>query len=315
MEKNELIPEETTPTNIPEVQLSEAQLAEQLYNNAGLNSVIDAGLKDYDESLQKEDKFITKVFGPRGNDIRGYGQAVAKRVAIAVFDLLNQQYGGRMGDLKSYINKLEDDRDRANARYDELMGRVVGILGDEYKELRIDSNNFMEKLTTLMGDEAESEKIDQKALAESLADIDGLRSRIKELELEAKSMKSDYEAQIKTLTEEKQAEQKESQKTIGKLEKDNAALDAELKELKSDHARLVKAVTDLSKGISEDAIGKNLSEELYNHMIEDSQIPQMVISGVGKFIDFKKYLGDAATKGAIKSKSQAIDALEQAQSK
>ena len=97
--------------------------------------MVDAGLKDYDKRLQQENKLISKVLGPRGSDIRGYGEAVAKRVAFAVYALLNKQYGGRVGDLRSYIMMLQEECDRANAKYDELMGRVVGILGDEYKGL------------------------------------------------------------------------------------------------------------------------------------------------------------------------------------
>jgi hypothetical protein len=55
---------------------------------------------------------------------------VAKRVALAGSALVNKQYGGKVGDLRSYIMTLEDERNGANTRYDELMGRVVGILGE-----------------------------------------------------------------------------------------------------------------------------------------------------------------------------------------
>ena len=130
-------------TSLERMNLEEAQQAEQLYNSAGLDPVVDAGLKDYDERIQTENKLISKVLGPRGSDIRGYGEAVAKRVSLAVFNLMNKQYGGKVGDLRSYMMTLEEERNRANDKYDELMGRVIGILGDEYKELRTDSNAFM----------------------------------------------------------------------------------------------------------------------------------------------------------------------------
>ena len=120
----------TDLVKIEEMSLDEEQLAEQLYSSAGLGPVVEAGLKDYDKRIQKEDKLISKVFGPRGSDIKGYGDAVARRVAFAVYALLNKQYGGKVGDLRSYIMALEDERNRANDRYDELIGRVVGILGD-----------------------------------------------------------------------------------------------------------------------------------------------------------------------------------------
>ena len=58
---------------LEEMGLEETQLAEQLYNSAGLDPVVDAGLKDYDKRLQQEAKWINRVLGPRGSDIKGMG--------------------------------------------------------------------------------------------------------------------------------------------------------------------------------------------------------------------------------------------------
>ena len=52
----------TSIVKIEDMTLDEAQLAEQLYNSAGLDPIVDAGIKDYDKKLQKEDKLISKVF-------------------------------------------------------------------------------------------------------------------------------------------------------------------------------------------------------------------------------------------------------------
>ncbi len=272
---------------IEEMSLEESQLAEQLYNSAGLDPVVDAGLKDYSKRLQKEDKLISKVLGPRGSDIRGYGEAVARRVAFAIYTLLNKQYGGKVGDLRSYIMTLEDDRDRANVKYDELMGRVVGILGEEYKELRTDSNVFMEKLTTVLGEDLKESKIDQKALAERLADIDGLRSQVKTLEKEKEQLKEKHESQIAGLDS-----------RIKGLESEKTALSGDLAQLREDHDRLKTAITTLAEAIPDEETGKSLGEELYSFLLKDSKVPHMVIEGVGKFIDFKKYLAVAVNRGA-----------------
>ena len=142
-----------------DLSVEETQLAEQIYNNAGLDPVVDAGLKDYDKYIQLENKYINKIFGTRESDIRGYGESVAKRVSVAVYSQLSKQYGGKVGDLRSYILTLEEERDRANLRYDELMGRAIGILGEEYKELKTDSNQFMEKLTDVMGEDIKASRI------------------------------------------------------------------------------------------------------------------------------------------------------------
>jgi len=283
MGKKKKSPEERQLIKIEDMSLEETQLAEQLYNSAGLDPVVDAGLEDYEKRLQQEDKLITKVLGPRGSDIKGYGEAVAKRVAFAVYALLNKQYGGKVGDLRSYIMTLEDERNRANTRYDELMGRVVGILGEEYKELRTDSKAFMEKLTTILGEDIKESRIDHKALAERLADIDGLRTQIAELD-----------SRIEGLASEK------------------ATLADDLARLREDYNRLKTAVTTLATAIPHEEIGNKLGEELYSFLLKDSKVPHMVIDGVGKFIDFRKYLGLAAAKGAEEATKRSEQTLRDA---
>ena len=189
----------------------EKQLSEQLYNSAGLDAVVDDGLYDYDKHIRSENKFINKVLGPRENDIRGYGEAVAKRVAVAVYSQLSRQYGGKVGDLRSYIMALEDERDHANRRYDDLMGRAIGILGEEYRELRSDSKEFMEKLTNVMGEDLKVSRINSEAITEKLADIDGLRSQIRILTKE-KELLADTSAKEKELLAGTSAKEKEQLK-------------------------------------------------------------------------------------------------------
>lgn len=329
---------ETQIVPIEEMNLEDFQLADQLYNSAGLDPVVNAGLKDYDEQIQQENKLITKVLGPRASDIKGYGEAVARRVAFAVYSLLNRQYGGKVGDLRSHIMALQDERDRANTRYDDLMGRVVGILGEEYKELRSDSKQFMEKLTNILGEDLKDSKIDQQALAEKLADIDGLRNQIVSLtkeneeqkrtsELRLEEQKKSYEQQLEKqkISYETQLEKQENkyetkaekqnekhekeitelkaqitgfQSDIKELEAKNQALTTELAGLKDDYARLQAAVDKLQDTVSLEELGEKLGAELHEFILQDSKVPDMVIDGVGKFIDFKKYLGMAAVRGA-----------------
>ncbi len=305
--------EEVSPESM---SLEGSQLAEQLYSSAGLDPVVDAGLKDYDKRLELENKLISKVLGPRGSDIRGYGEAVAKRVAFAVYTLLNKQYGGKVGDLRSYLMTLEEERDRASTRYDELLGRVVGILGDEYKELRTDSKEFMERLTTIVGEDLKGSKIDQQALAEKLADIDGLRAQIKTLNKEQEQLKERHESQVTALRNEHNEEVEnlrsqmaELDSRIKELESEKATLTSDLTQLRGDYNQLKKAITALSGAIPYEEIGEKLGEELYRFLLDDSKVPDMVIEGVGKFIDFKKYLGMAARKGAAEASKVAEETL------
>jgi len=304
MEEKGKVPEEKQLIKIEEMSLEETQLAEQLYNSAGLDPVVDAGLKDYDKRLQQENKLISKVLGPRGSDIRGYGEAVARRVAFAVYALLNKQYGGRVGDLRSYIMTLQEESDRANAKYDELMGRVVGILGDEYKELRTDSKAFMERLTSVLGEDIKESKIDHQALAERLANIDGLRSQIKTLDEEKKELKETQESQIADLDSK-----------IKGLESEKTTLTSDLEQLIGDYNQLKTAITTLTGAIPYEEIGGKSGEDLHTFLLKDSKVPDMVIDGVGKFIDFRKYLGLAAVKGAKEAIKQAEETLRSALSR
>ncbi|MFC1870834.1 hypothetical protein ACFLYF_00295 [Chloroflexota bacterium] len=317
--KSELEEQPTSIIKAEEMRLDEAQLAEQLYNSAGLGPVVDAGLKDHDKHIQKEDKLINKVFGTRGSDIKGYGDAVARRVAFAVYALLNKQYGGKVGDLRSYIMALEEERNRANDKYDELMGRVVGILGEEYKELRTDSKEFMEKLTTTLGEDLKDSKIDQVALAERLADIDGLRSQIKIMDAEKTQLTETYESQITTLKDghkeevgKLESQIDELQSKIKELESNISTLTSDLAKLRGDYDRLKMAIASLARAIPHEEIGKKLGEELHSFILKDSKVPDMVIEGVGKFIDFKKYLGMAAEKGAQEATEHAGLTLSEA---
>jgi len=289
---------------IDDLRLEDTQLAEQLYNSAGLTPVVDAGLKDYDKKLQQEDRFLGKVLGPRMSDIKGYGEAVAKRVALAVYALLNQQYGGKMGDLRGYIMTLEDERNRANTRYDDLMGRVVGTLGEEYKELRTDSATFMDKLTTVLGEDLKQSRFDQGVLAEKLADIDGLRSQVRTLTADKAQLEKEHQAQVAEMEEK-----------LRGLESEKAALATELARLNGVQNGVTVAVDMLGTTIPHADIGEGLDEEVYAYLLKDSKVPHTVIDGIGKFIDFRKYLRVAATRGSEEATKRSEQTLRSALNK
>jgi chromosome segregation ATPase len=300
MKKNEKASQEKQLLRIDEMSLEQSQLAEQLYNSAGLDPV-------------------------------------ARRVAFAVYALMNKQYGGKVGDLRSYIMTLEDERNRANARYDELMGRVVGILGEEYKELRTDSKVFMEKLNTTLGEDLKESRIDHEALAAKLADIDGLRSQITALKAAKKELKETYESQIKTLEADKKDLKKTHESQIsglksefsreeGSLKSQIDGLDADIKELESgkealrteleqsrkDYAELKEALAALAAAVLDEEKRQKLSQELYRFVLKDSKVPGAVIKGVGQFIDFKKYLAIAVETGATETGKRIEGILEEA---
>ena len=284
-----------------EMPLDDRQLAEQLYNSAGLDPMVDAGLKDYDKRLPQEDRLINRMLGPRTTDMKAYGGAVAKRVAFAVYTLLNKQYGGKVGDLRSHIMALEEQRDRAKANYDELMGRVVGILGSEYRDLRIDSNALMAKLTATLGDNLEKTGIDHKALAESLADIDGLRAQIKTLDKKNEQLKEKQELKIAARDSKISVLELDKADLADKLGQSKAGyeqLNTSHQKLEREHDKLKTASATVSQAVPYEEITKKLSEEMHAFLLKDSKVPGAVIEGVGKFINFEKYLGIAVDRGA-----------------
>ena len=275
MRKNEKAPQEKQLLRIDEMSMEESQLAEQLYNSAGLDPVIDAGLKDYDGQMQLENRFLNKVLGPRESDIKGYGESVARRVAFAVYALLNKQYGGKVGDLRSYIMTLEDERNRANTRYDELMGRVVGILGEEYKEMRTDSKVFMEKLNATLGEDLKESRIDHEALAAKLADIDGLRSQINALKADKKDLKKTHESQIKAMEAEKKELKETHEAQIKALEADKKELEktyeSQITGLKSEFSREEGSLKSQIAGLEVDIKELESGKEALRNELEQSR--------------------------------------------
>ena len=67
--------------------------------------------------------------------------------------------------------------------------------------------------------------------------------------------------------------------------------------MRGDYDQLKTAITTLAGAIPDEEIGKKLGDELYGLLLKDSKVPDMVIGGVGTFIDFKKYLGVAIERG------------------
>ncbi len=52
------------------------------------------------------------------------------------------------------------------------------------------------------------------------------------------------------------------------------------------------------------------TDGLYEYLVKDSKVPHLVLDGVGKFIDFKKYLKAAVSRGAEERLFQAEEILK-----
>jgi len=139
-----------------------------------------------------------------------------------------------------------------------------------------------------------------------------LRQQIKDLAQEKEQQKQSYESQIESLNNEHgekvkdlSSQMAERDSMINNLEQEREMLSKNLDQLREDYDRLKTAVTTLTETIPHKEIGAKLDEELYGFVLKDSKVPKPVIKGVGQFLDFRKYLGLAAERGAEEAVKQA----------
>lgn len=291
MEKNSL--EQRQLMKIGEVSpekmsLEQKQLAERLYHQLGLDPVIDKVLKEYSQSLIGMDRATDKVFGPY--DIKGRADAVAKTSALIAYAALSEQYKQELGNLESQLTTLEGERDKERNNYDKLVGKVAEIVGGDYDELKTNYNEIVEKL----------------------AGVEHLKSQVAILNKEKAQLTKSYESQI--AERDSRIEGLESEKTalaseLEQLSVKYSELEATHETLTRDYDQLKAATTTLADEIPYEQIKKESGKELYAFLLKDSKVPDAVIDGVGKFIDFKKYLGMAAEKGAKEASKHAEEIL------
>ena len=202
-------------------------------------------------------------------DVKGRAGAVAKTSALIAYAALTEQYNQEVGNLQSQMTALAGEQDKERNNYEGLVAKVAEIVGGDYDELKANYNQIVEKL----------------------ADIEHLRSQTSILSKEKAELAERYESE----TAQRDAK-------IKGLESEKGTLATELEQLKT-------AVAMLAGAIPCEQIGKESGKELYAFLLKDSKVPDAVIDGVGKFIDFKKYLGMAAERGAKEASKHAEEIL------
>jgi len=143
--------------------------------------------------------------------------------------------------------------------------RVAKVLGEDYAELKTSYSQLLEKLS----------------------EVEHPRSEVADLKKEKNELTASYEAQLA-----------DRAAKIEKLETERKSIDAELKQLKGRHEHLRETMVGLPEVIPFQEIRQMLGDELYSALLKESKVPDMVLNRVSKFIDFRKYLGLAAEKGA-----------------
>ncbi|HEY91023.1 MAG TPA: hypothetical protein G4O07_04235, partial [Dehalococcoidia bacterium] len=119
------------------------------------------------------------------------------------------------------------------------------------------------------------------------------------------ALKSEHKEEVKDL----RAQISRLDSKLEKTESEKSALTDELTGLKDLYGRLRTAIATLSNTIPFQELQQKQGVELYTFLLKDSKVPGAVIDGVGKFIDFKKYLETAVDKGAKEAQKHAEEIL------
>ena len=283
-EEKQLVKIEGDLTEIERTGLTEEQVMEQLYAVLGLEAVIRRVPEEYDKEYSKYlspvEKTLDKIIG---HDPQASIRIAAKLGAFETYKVLRGMYDKKAGNLSSQITTLGGKLDESEADYHALAERLAG---------------FAERITGRVEEDYSELKTDRKALEER---VTGITERVTGIiEGEYDKLKTDYETLNKEktqLTERYESQITERDSKIKGLESEKTTLTSKLEQLRADYNQLKAAIT-IAKAIPYEEIGEKLQEGLYTFLLKDSKVPGMVIDGVGKFIDFKKYLGIAAERGA-----------------
>lgn len=182
------------------------------------------------------------------------------------------------------------------AAMSEQFTKEVGILDGEITKLsqerdheRSNYEGLVEKVVDVVGGDYKELKSNYQLLIDRLNQVDDLKNRVGELKKESTALKKGHESEVKKL--------KWANET---LSMENSTIWATIEQLKESLPERV--------GIKE--ITEQKAVELNAFLLKDSKVPKMVMEGVGKFIDFKKYLGLAVEKGAKEAVDRVIDLLD-----
>jgi len=303
-------------TQIERTGLTEEQVREQLYAVLGLEAVVRKVPGEYDEEygkyLSPVEKTLDKIIG---HDPWASIRIATKLGAFETYKVLRGMYDKKVGNLSSQITILEEKLDESDADYHTLAERLAGFaeritgrVEEDYSELKTDRKaleervtGITERVTGIIEGEYDKLKTDYETLNK---EADHLRAQIDTLNKEKTQLTKRYESQIterdskiKGLESEKTTLASELEQLRDDYNQLKTTLTSELEQLRADYNQLKAAIT-IAKAIPYEEIGEKLQEGLYTFLLKDSKVPGMVIDGVGKFIDFKKYLGIAAERGA-----------------
>ncbi|TFH34138.1 MAG: hypothetical protein E4G93_05825 [Dehalococcoidia bacterium] len=144
------------------------------------------------------------------------------------------------------------------------------------------------------------------------AQLEALRKEFSAAADDLRAQVAERGKRISVLEEEKAAvlaEKNEVETQLEELTKAHAGLESRHTDLSVRHEKLRAAVASLDSSMDFAELRKRMGPEMHKFVLDDSKVPDAVIDGVGKFLDFRKYLGHAAEAGAREAVKQATGSL------
>jgi len=280
--------------------------------------------QQYTKELEGMQGQIDEVEGQRDKERANYDTLVMK-----VADIVGGDYNELKSNYEEVVQSLSNvehlqaqtlvlNREKAElaTRYETQLAEAQKDKADtvsRYEALIQESQKEKADITARYEAQlAESQKEKADTVARYEAQIVSLSDEHKLAAEDLRGQVAERGSQIKVLDGEKAAlifERDELSVQLEELKKARADLESRLAGLTADHDNLKQAACGLDADVDYKEIRTRMSGEMHSFMMEDSKVPHAVMDGVGKFIDFKKYLGHAAETGARDAVQQAVGKL------
>jgi len=299
--------------SLSSMDLQQQRMAERLYSQLGLDPVVNKVLKEYKTQLSGMDKATDRVFGPY--DIKGRAESVAKVSALMTYSALHQQYTKELDQMQEQVSTVAGERDHERANYDSLVHKVADVVGGDYEELKSSYEEVVDRLSSIEHLKSQASVLNKEKadlVARYEGELGALREEYRMAADDLRSQVAERGKRIEALESEKAAVTSERDDLAGQLEelrKAHAELESRHSALTADQQKLRAAAAGLESSIPYEEIRKRLGPEMHAFVLKDSKVPDAVIDGVGKFIDFKKYLGHAVDTGAREAGKRAVELL------
>jgi chromosome segregation ATPase len=294
----------------------------QHYNEevSNLEKEIDKTQAERDKERDNYDRLVQKVADIVGGDYNelkaDYSELVGKLSQVEGLQsrvaALDRERGDLAQNYEARIQALQQERreetehlkaqlDRANHEKEEQSRRYdaqTASLRQEHREEVSHLRSQLEELTTEKTQLTERYQAElSKTGEEHRTEVDKLTAQISEQRVAIERAQADnrnLDSELERLKD----EHAELQERHGSLTANHRDLQARHDTLSADYGRLKTMVQSVGEGIPYEEIRKAMGPELHTFLLKDSRVPGPVMDGVGKFIDFRKYLGIAAETGA-----------------